>query len=211
MTASPRLGTIGPMSVAPLLQVEAAFLRRQMPDLVLRPGAVLSARVAERGAGRHGVITLAGVPLVAELPDEVQAGDTLRLLVAETRGEKVLMRLVQEQPAAPPPPPNVTIAQPDGSQARLTVEEDGGQDGGESDPEHAAIALVYETPRLGPVGLRLELAPGVVRVRAEVSAGRVYDLADDASDALRRQLAARTGRAAEVTVVPRREHVDAYA
>jgi|SRR5215213_4579915 len=198
------------MSVAPLLQVEAAFLRRQMPDLLLRPGATLAARVVERGDGKHGVITLAGVPLVAELPEGVQQGDTLRLLVADTRGEKVLMRLVQEQPTAAPPPPTVNIRQPDGSQARLTVDEDGGGEGGR-EREQAAIALTYETPRLGAVGLRLEIAPGIVRVRAEVTAGRVYELADDASDALRRQLAARTGRAAEVTVVPRQEHIDAYA
>lgn len=200
------------MSVAPLLQVEAAFLRRQMPDLLLRPGAMFSARVAERGDGKHGVITLAGVPLVAELPDEVQQGDTLKLLVADTRGEKVMMRLVQDQATGQTPPPTVNIAQPDGSQARLTVDEDGGQEGeGGPDREHAAIALTYETPRLGAVGLRLEIAPGLVRVRAEVRAGAVYELADDESDALRRQIAERTGRAVEVTVVPRQEHIDAYA
>jgi hypothetical protein len=198
------------VSVQPLLQVEAAFLRRQMPDLLLRPGATFSARVAER-QGQHGIITLAGVPLVAQLPDEVQAGDTLKLLVADTRGDKVLMKLVQEQPTAPPPPPQVDVRQPDGSQARLTVEKDGGQDGGGREREVASIALTYETPRLGAVALRLEIAPGVVRVRAEVAAGRVFDLADDASDALRRQLVERTGRAAEVTVVSRREHIDAYA
>jgi hypothetical protein len=198
------------VSVAPLLQVETAFLRRQMPDLLLRPGAMLAARVAERSDGKHGIITLAGVPLVAELPDEVQAGDTLKLLVADTRGERVVMRLLHEQPTAPPPPPNVTITQPDGSQARISrdPEEEGGE---ERDQEHAAIGLTYETPRLGAVGLRLELAPGLVRVRAEVTAGRVFDLADDASDELVRRIAARTGRAVEVTVVPRREHIDAYA
>ena len=182
-----------------------------MPDLLLRPGAILAARVAERGEGKHGVITLAGIPLVAELPDQVQAGDTLRLLVADTRGEKVMMRLVQEQPAAPPPPPNVTITQPDGSQARLAVDPDAGDEGEDRDAEHAAIGLTYETARLGAVGLRLELAPGIVRVRAEVAAGRIYELADDASDALVRQIAARTDRAVEVTVVPRQEHIDAYA
>jgi hypothetical protein len=199
------------VSVAPLLQVEAAFFRRQMPDLILREGSQLAARVAEK-QGRHGLITLAGVPLVAELPDGVQTGDTLRLLVAETRGEKVVMRLMQEQPAGAPPPPTVTITQPDGSQARLTVDEDGGDEGGGGrDRESAAIALTYETPRLGPVGLRLEIAPGLVRVRAEVRAGDVYELADDASDALRKQLVARTGRAAEVTVVPRIDHVDVRA
>ena len=200
------------MSVSPLLQVEAAFLRRQMPDLILRPGATFAARVAERGEGKHGVITLAGVPLVAELPDEVQAGDTLKLLVADTRGEKVMMRLLQDQPTAPPPQPNVTMTQPDGSQARIVVEDKGGEEGGGGrDRDHAAIALTYETPRLGPVGLRLEMAPGIIRVRAEVTAGRIYELADDASDALVRQIAARTGRATEVTVVPRQEHIDAYA
>jgi hypothetical protein len=205
------VGHNGGVSVAPLLQVEAAFFRRQMPDLILRTGSVLAARVAERD-GKHGIITLGGVPLVAELPDGVQTGDTLKLLVADTRGEKVVMRLVQDQAAGPPPPPTVTIAQPDGSQARLTVEEDGGQEGrGGPGREQAAIALTYETPKLGPVGLRLEIAPGIVRVRAEVRAGGVYEMADDASDELRRQLAARTGRAAEVTVVPRRDSIDAYA
>ena len=180
-----------------------------MPDLILREGAQMAARVAEK-QGRHGVITLAGVPLVAELPDGVKTGDTLRLLVAETRGEKVVLRLLQEQPAAAPPPPTVTIAQPDGSQARLTVDEDGGGEGGR-ERETAAMALTYETDRLGAVGLRLEIAPGIVRARVETRAGDVYELADDASDTLRRELAARTGRAAEVTVVPRREHFDAYA
>lgn len=197
------------MSVAPLLQVEAAFFRRQMPDLILREGSQLAARVAEK-QGKHGVIMLAGVPLVAELPDGVQTGDTLKLLVAETRGEKVVMRLMQEQPAGAPPPPTVVITQPDGSQARLTVDEDGGGEGGR-ERETAAIALTYETERLGALGLRLEIAPGVVRARVEARAGSVYELADDESDALRRELAARTGRAAEVTVVPRREHFDAYA
>src|SRR3954452_20973845 len=199
------------MSVQPLLQVEAAFFRRQMPDLILREGSTLAARVAER-QGRHGIITLGGTPLLAELPDGVQTGDTLKLLVADTRGEKVVMRLIHDQPAEQAPTPTINLTQPDGSQARLTVDEDGSQEGGGGrDREQAAIALTYETPKLGAVGLRLEIAPGVVRVRAEVTAGAVYELADAASDELRKQLPARTGRPAEVTVVPRREPVDAYA
>ena len=199
------------MSVQPLLQVEAAFFRRQMPDLVLREGSTLAARVAAR-QGKHGIIMLAGSPLVAELPDGVKTGDTLKLLVADTRGEKVVMRLVQDNAAEQAPTPTINLTQPDGSQARLTVDEDGSQEGGGGrDREQAAVALTYETPRLGAVGLRLEIAPGVVRVRAEVTAGRIYDIADDASDELKSRLSALTGRAAEVTVVPRRDHVDAYA
>src|SRR3982751_4976023 len=96
------------MSVAPVLQLEAALLRRQLPDLLLRPGMTLFARVAER-EGRHGIIVLAGSPLVAELPDEVQVGDKLRLLVQDTRGDRVAMKLIQEQPAAAPQTPVVGL------------------------------------------------------------------------------------------------------
>jgi hypothetical protein len=192
--------------------VEAAFFRRQMPDLLLREGSTLAARVAERN-GKHGVITLAGAALLAELPDDVKTGDKLRLLVADTRQEKVVMKLVQDQAVAQPQQPEAYIANPDGTQSRLTVDEDGADEdgGGGSDRESAAIGLTYETPRLGKLGLKLEIAPGVVRVRVEARAGGVYEAADDASDALRRKLAERTGRAADVVVVPRVDHVDAYA
>src|SRR3954449_11062510 len=129
------------MSVAPVLQLEASLLRRQLPDLLLRPGITLFARVAER-EGRHGIIVLAGSPLVAELPDEVQVGDKLRLLVQDTRGDRVAMKLIQEQPAAAPQTPVVGLPMPDGTQARLTVEEqeEGAGEGGD-DPEHASISI----------------------------------------------------------------------
>jgi hypothetical protein len=60
-----------------LLRVEAALLRAQLPELVLRAGMTLPARVMER-AGRFGVLLLAGTPLSAELPDELRPGDRLR-------------------------------------------------------------------------------------------------------------------------------------
>src|SRR4051794_39001994 len=127
------------MSVAPVLQLEAALLRRQLPDLLLRPGMTLFARVAER-EGRHGIIVLAGSPLVAELPDDVQVGDKLRLLVQDTRGDQVAMKLIQEQPAAAPHTPVVGLPLPDGTQARVTVEEREGE-GQDDDPEHASISI----------------------------------------------------------------------
>src|ERR1700712_5831788 len=102
------------MSVAPLLQLEAALLRRQMPDLLLKPGMTLMAGVSER-QGRHGIIVLAGTPLVAQLPEEAQAGDKLRLLVEDTRGERVTMKLVQDQPVAPPHNPAIGLPLPDGT------------------------------------------------------------------------------------------------
>jgi hypothetical protein len=199
------------MSVAPLLQLEAALLRKQMPDLLLRPGMTLFARVAER-QGRHGIIVLAGTPLVAQLPDEVQAGDKLRLLVEDTRGERVAMKLVQDQPTAAPHTPTVGLPLPDGSRARVTMDEqDEHGEGGRDDSEHASIAITYDSPSLGAVGLVLSLAPGGVSVRAELTAGRPFELADDAADELRERLSAATGRAAEVTVVPRRQPLDLYA
>src|SRR3954471_16817018 len=130
------------MSVAPLLQLEAALIRRQLPDLLLRPGMTLFARVSER-SGQHGIIVLAGSPLVAQLPNEVQAGDKLRLLVEDTRGERVTMKLVQDQPVQPPANPAIGLPLPDGAQARLTVEEDEYGGAGE-DPEHASISIGYE-------------------------------------------------------------------
>jgi hypothetical protein len=196
------------MTVAPVLQLEAALLRRQMPDLLLRPGMTLFARVAER-EGRHGIIVLAGSPLVAELPDEVQVGDKLRLLVQDTRGERVAMKLVQEQPTAPPQTPVVGLPMPDGSQARLTVEEHEGS--AEDSAENASITISYAAPALGLVGFRLSLAPGAVSVQAELAAGQPFELASEASESLRERLADATGRAAQVTVVPRREPLDLYA
>jgi hypothetical protein len=200
------------MSVAPLIALEAAFLRRQMPDLLLRPGMTLAARVSDR-EGRHGVIVLAGHPLVAELPDGVSAGDKLRLLVEDTRGDRVVMRLVQEQPTAPAPPPTVALPLPDGSQVRLTVDEEHAGEGTDGeDAENASIALTYESPALGAVALFMSLAPGSVNVRAELPAGRPFELADDAASELRSRLAeVLPGRVAEVTVVARREPLDVYA
>jgi hypothetical protein len=195
------------MSVAPLLQLEAALLRRQLPDLLLRPGMTLFARVADR-QGQHGIIVLAGSPLVAQLPDEVQAGDKLRLLVEDTRGERVTMKLVQEQPVAAPANPAVSLPLPGGGEAAVSVEE---RDGDTDDPEHASISISYDSPALGTVGFVLSLAPGAVSVRAELAAGEAFDLGSSASEELRARLAEATGRAAEVTVVLRRQPLDLYA
>ena len=53
-----------------LLRVEAALLRAQLPELVLRPGMTLPARVMER-LGEMGLLLLAGTPLSAQLHDEL--------------------------------------------------------------------------------------------------------------------------------------------
>src|SRR3954453_21192150 len=101
-----------------LLRVEAALLRAQLPDLVLRPGMTLPGRVMERH-GQLGILMLAGRPLSAELPDELQAGDRLRLRVEEVGADRVVLRAV-ETPAGPAaqqplqPPPDLALALPGG-------------------------------------------------------------------------------------------------
>src|SRR4051795_6847158 len=153
------------MSVAPVLQLEAALLRRQMPDLLLRPGMTLFARVSER-SGQHGIIMLAGSPLVAQLPDEVGVGDKLRLLVEDTRGERVTMKLVNEQPVAPPANPAVTVPLPGGGEAAVSVEE---READPDDPDHASIRIGYDSPPPGGAGVVLFPAPWTGPPRAQAA------------------------------------------
>jgi hypothetical protein len=103
--------------VNPIAVVDAALLRAEMPDLVLRVGHSVVARVASRGDGPLGVLVLAGVPLRASLPDEVKAGETLKLTVAEVTPERIVMRL--DNPAAVPLAPSPAQAPP----ARVGVDE----------------------------------------------------------------------------------------
>lgn len=72
--------------------VDLVLLRATAPDLPLVVGRVLAARVVDR-RGRHGVIDLAGAYLSAELPDELEPGDRLRLVVKEATGERVVLAL----------------------------------------------------------------------------------------------------------------------
>ncbi len=197
------------MSIQPLLQVEATLLRRQMPDLLLRPGMSLAARVAER-SGRHGILMLAGTPLVAELPDEVSPGDKLQLVVQEARTDKVVLKLVPENPVAPPPDSLVSLPLPGGMEAQVRVDEREGKGGGDGG-EHASIGLTYESPALGSVQLHLELVPGSVIVSAQLRAGPAHELAANAAGELRDRLEAITGRSAEVRVTPRYDPLDLYA
>ena len=188
------------------IHLDAVLLRARAPDLVLRPGMVLAARVAER-AGRHGVLTLAGAALVAELPDEVATGDRLRLTVAETGPERIVMRLTE--PPAPPAPPAVQLPLPDGRSAGVRVDERAGEGAEGADAE--SVAVTYDSPRLGAIEFRLLLAGGALVASVRVAPGTPYELAEERAGALREALASATGRPAEVTVSMRREPLDVYA
>ena len=187
------------------IALDALALRSQLPDLRLREGGSVVARVAARQAD-HGVIVLAGAPLVAKLPPEVQAGQTLHLKVAEVTPEQVTLRLdhaamqAQQLHAQPPPqlrPPQVTVGDPPRR--------------GAGGVESAAVALAVDSAVLGRLDLRIDLARGTVSARVDVPPGTALELAEAAAGRLRDALAAQTGRAAQVQVSPRRDPFDAYA
>src|SRR3954471_17188237 len=112
-----------------LLRVEAALLRANLPELVLRPGMTLPARVIERH-GQMGLLLLAGTPLSAQLPDELKAGDRLRLRVEDV-GEQVVLRTVDSpaQQQAQAPPPEIALPLPNGGRAEVRGDEKASEGG----------------------------------------------------------------------------------
>jgi hypothetical protein len=195
---------------APIASValDALMLRARFPELTLREGSAVVARVASRQEGPNGVIVLGGVPLRAELPPEVEAGQTLRLRVEEVTAERVTLKLVPpdtQAAAAPPPPPAV----PRPPELRIAEPPRRRPEGG--DPEAAGVALTVDSAVLGRVRLRIDVGSGGVAAVVETPAGQPYELAVTAAADLEARLADRTGRPASVRVAPRREPFDAYA
>ncbi|MEA2130835.1 MAG: hypothetical protein QOJ85_3726 [Solirubrobacteraceae bacterium] len=193
-----------------LLRVEAALLKAVMPDLVLREGMRIVATVAER-AGQKGIIVLAGTPLAAQLPDDVQPGDVLRLIVAETSPDRVVLRIADPAAAPPPPPIAVAVPLPGGATARVTVDERDAAAGGGS-REHHELRLTYASASLGRLELHLALAgTEAVRVNVRARAGAPFELAERHADELAEAIGAATGRPAQVSVSPRHDPLDVYA
>lgn len=192
-----------------MLRVEAALLRNLLPDLVLREGMRMVASVAER-AGQKGIIVLAGTPMAAQLPDEVQAGDVLRLVVAEATPERVVLRIADPAAMPVPPPPVVAVPLPGGASARIDVDERDAAGGGPR--EHHEVRLTYASATLGRLELHLALAgPEAVRVNVRARAGAPFELAERHAAALAEAIGAATGKPAQVSVTPRHDPLDVYA
>jgi hypothetical protein len=173
------------------IALDALALRAQLPELTLREGGSVVARVAAREAG-HGVIVLAGVPLVAQLPPEVKAEQvTLRL------DQQAMLAAAQAGAPPAPPPPRLLVEEPPRRAA-----------GGE---ESATVALAFDSAVLGRLDLRVDLARGTVSASIAAPPGAALDLANEAAGRLQDALAERTGRAAQVRVTQRRDPFDAYA
>ena len=188
----------------PVVGIETLLLRTQLPEVTLRPGTSVVARVLSRGES-HGVLVIAGIPLSALLPADVgRTGDTLRLTVSDVTPERVTLQLDQlVNPAAQPPPqpaerPKVTV-----QEEPRTMRVDG--------EERSTVALSFTSTALGRLDLRLELAGTRIGAAVEAPAGRSFALADAAAGRLQDGLHARTGLDASVEVKPRREPLDLYA
>jgi Flagellar hook-length control protein FliK len=188
----------------PVVSVQTLLLKTQLPEVTLREGSSVVARVLSRGEN-HGVLVIAGIPLTATLPEEIgKTGETLRLAVSDVTPDRVTLRLEEVvNPAAQPPPPPA-------DRPRVTVQEPPARTsaGGE---ERSQVALSFESPALGRLDLRIELVGGRVNVGVEAPAGRSYELAEAASPRLHDGLQARTGLEAAVEVRPRRDPLDLYA
>jgi hypothetical protein len=189
----------------PVVAIKTLLLQTQLPEVTLRPGTSVVARVASRGEA-HGVLVIAGIPLTAQLPEEVgRAGDTLRLRVSDVTPERVTLQLEQAIPAGGQPVPERTQS------ARVQVEDPPRtvRVGGE---ERSTVALSFHSEALGRLDLRLELVSGArVHAAVEAPAGRSFTLAHRAAGRLHDGLRARTGLDAAVRITPRREPLDVYA
>src|SRR3954452_20703303 len=104
------------------IRLEAALLRTTMPDLVLREGMVVAARVLER-TGHRGVLSMAGRQIAAELPETLAPGAEVRQRVQEAGSARVVLR-IESQATSVAPPVTVPVPLPGGLQAQLSVERD---------------------------------------------------------------------------------------
>jgi hypothetical protein len=184
--------------------VQLLQLQAMMPEVTLRPGQTLVARVAERH-DHKGILMLAGKPIVAELPENVRAGDVLKLAVKDISADKVIMQMREAQETQQTQQNNLvplSVPFPDGHPAHINF--DDAKSGGE-DREHAfhAVALTYESPALGPINLRIGMDPNAVMVEVRIAAGAPLEIAKAASELLSESLTERTGRPAAVSVQPR--------
>src|SRR4051812_37710351 len=137
------------------IAVTAALLRTQLPDVPLREGASMMARVASRGES-HAVIVIAGIPVTAELPREIEAGTTLKLKVKEVSADRVWLQIDPQGSTTPAP----TVATPTPAveqRPHVAVEEEPTRRRGADGEPADVVALAFNSPTLGRLDLRLEL------------------------------------------------------
>ncbi len=188
------------------IAVTAALLRNVLPDVPIREGASMMARVASRGE-THAVLVIAGVPVTAELPKEVQAGATLKLKVKEVSAERVWLQIDSQTPTAP-----TVVATPTPMELRpqVAVEEEPARRLGADGEPADVVTLAFNSPTLGRLDLRLELRGEKLLAEVTTPAGHPHSLASSQAERLRANLEA-VGLEATVKVLPRHTPLDLYA
>ena len=206
------------------------------PDIKIVPGRAVMARVVQAPPGQKGSLSIAGYLLDAELPENVRAGQDLRLVIRDVNPERVLLAITdpyeeghaqpnqQAQPATQAPqaqpvhaqpadpaltaPPPVPL--PGGGEVQVTERDAGGAGGEAGDRQN--VLLRYNAPALGSVDLRFQMDAGALSLSVTLPAGQPLELARADAESLRQALRqAVPGRAVAVTVAPRREPLDLYA
>lgn len=213
-----------------VLALDLALVRDiLLPGLTLSPGRAMMARVVSADEGSGGSLAIAGYLLEAELPAELAAGQSLRLVVRDVSEDRVLLAVAAHDAsasaadapasAAPaqqqqqPPPPAVPIALPGGAQLRVL--EDGGEEepGGERGRRRGghALGLRLDLPGVGALELRFGLDPASVRAAIATEPGAPLQQAQAQAGELRDALARVCERPATVSVSARRRPLDLYA
>ena len=197
----------GPVAV----QLEAALLRSTLPELVLREGMVMAARVLSHSGG-HGVLSLAGRQIRAQLPPDLKPGEEVRLRVEQLGDDRIVLRVVdQSRPPAAAQTPVVALPLPGGETARVSIRTEQEREPSRAEGEQApSVVVSYESPRLGPLEFVLTLQPATLRAVIRAPTGALVPLGEGA-DALCEALATATNRPAEVSILERREPLDLYA
>jgi hypothetical protein len=210
------------------IAVTAQLLRAQLPDLPLREGATLLARVASRGE-HSAVIVLAGIPLTAQVPPEVRAGATLRLKVQQVTAERITLQIdrgdapprgpagppasLPDAGAAPAPVPDPQLAglpPAELRQPRVEVQERPARRRGFGGEPADVVALAFSSPTLGRLDLRLELRGERLLAEVTTAAGLPHAVASGAVERLRARLLS-AGLDPTVQVHARRDPFDVYA
>lgn len=188
------------------IAVQLITLQQVMPDVTLRLGQTLVARVAERH-GDKGILMIAGKPLVAELPENVRPGDVLKLAVRDVTAEQVVMQMHEGKEAAHAQArqdaPPIPLAFPGQVPSHVIVDDEASSGEDQGDGEVATVAVTYESPALGAINFRLGMDDSRVVVEVRVAAGAPLEIASATAEVLRERLAVSTDRAASVTVAPR--------
>jgi len=194
-----------------IVALNPVLLRAALPDLLLRPGLSLFGHVTERH-GNLGLLMLAGAPVVAELPPDIDAGARLRLRVTEATVDRITLAILPDAPAptqsTTSPQPPIAFALPGGSHVQLQVQPDDEPDtGGRGARDGVRVTVRLDSAELGRLTLRLDMRSCAVHV----TAGEPHRIVQEAAGELGRVLADVTGHPLLVTVHPVEGSVDLRA